>query len=91
MEVNPTPGKQAFTRQAIESGRLNRPEAAVEEALSLWEESERRRAELLADIDEARTSLVQGKGRTITSEEESRKLAEDVKQRGLARLHSTVR
>ena len=31
------PDQKAFVRQAIESGRLNREEEAVQEALSLWE------------------------------------------------------
>ena len=91
MEVNPTPGQQAFIRQAIESGRLDRPEAAIEEALSLWEARERRRAEILTDIDEARTSLAQGRGQTVTSEEESSQLAEGIKQRGLVRLNLPAR
>jgi Arc/MetJ-type ribon-helix-helix transcriptional regulator len=44
-------------REAIESGRLRREEDAVQEALSLWEERERLRAELLAGVDEAEASL----------------------------------
>ena len=31
MEVHLTPDQEAFVRQAIESGRLHRPEDAVEE------------------------------------------------------------
>lgn len=89
MEVHPTPDQQAFIQQAIESGRFNRPEAAVEEALSLWEEHERRRAEILTDVEEARISLARGGGQTIVSEADSRRLAEEIKQRGLARLNQT--
>jgi putative addiction module CopG family antidote len=48
MEVDLTPDQSAFVQQAIEAGRLHRPEEAVREALSLWEERERRRAEILA-------------------------------------------
>jgi putative addiction module CopG family antidote len=51
MEVRLTPDQEAFVRQAIESGRLHRPEEAVAEALSLWEERERTRAEILAAVD----------------------------------------
>ena len=51
MEVHLTPDQEAFVRQAIESGRLHRPEDAVEEALRLWEERERRRVETLTDAD----------------------------------------
>jgi Arc/MetJ-type ribon-helix-helix transcriptional regulator len=85
MEVQFTPDQKAFIRQAIESGRLRHEEDAVKEALSLWEERERTRAEILAAVDEAEASLARGEGRPIT-EESMRQLAEDVKQRGRARL-----
>jgi putative addiction module CopG family antidote len=85
MEVQLTPDQKAFVRQAIESGRLAREEDAVKEALSLWEERERRRLEILAAVDEAEASLARGEGRTIT-QESMRELAENVKQRGRARL-----
>ncbi|MGC4084043.1 MAG: hypothetical protein QM736_18525 [Vicinamibacterales bacterium] len=58
---------------------------AVQEALALWEERERRRLEILASIDEAEASLTRGEGRPIT-DESMRALADDVKQRGRARL-----
>ena len=85
MEVQLTSDQMAFVRQAIQSGRLSREEDAVEEALSLWEERERTRAELLAAVDEAEASLARGEGRIITKES-MRQLAEEVKQRGRARL-----
>ena len=88
MEVQLTPGQKAFVRQAIKSGRLEREEDAVKEALSLWEESERRRLEILVAVEQAEASLARGEGRTVTSPEETRQLAEDVKRRGLARFHS---
>jgi len=47
MEIQFTPDQKAFVRQAIASGRLHREEDAVQEALSLWEERERTRAEIL--------------------------------------------
>ena len=43
--------QRAFVRQAIEGGRLLREEDAVKEGLSLWEERERRRPEILAAVD----------------------------------------
>jgi Arc/MetJ-type ribon-helix-helix transcriptional regulator len=49
MGVSLTPGQEAFIRQAIESGRFHREEDAVREALSLWEERERKRAEFFGD------------------------------------------
>jgi Arc/MetJ-type ribon-helix-helix transcriptional regulator len=85
MEVQLTPDQKAFVRQAIESGPLRREEDAVKEALSLWEERERTRAEILAAVDEAEASLARGEGRIITRES-MRELAEDVKRRGRARL-----
>jgi Arc/MetJ-type ribon-helix-helix transcriptional regulator len=85
MEVQFTPDQKAFVRQAIESGRLRHEEDAVKEALSLWEGRERTRFEILAAVDEAEASLTRGEGRPIT-EESMRQLAEDVKQRGRARL-----
>ena len=85
MEVQLTPDQKSFVRQAIESGRLRREEDAVKEALSLWEERERRRLEIFAAVDEAEASLARGEGRTIT-QESMRELAEDVKRRGRARL-----
>jgi putative addiction module CopG family antidote len=85
MEVHLTPDQEAFIRQAIESGRLQHQEDAVKEALALWEERERTRAEILASFDEAEASLARGEGRVIT-QQSMRELAEEVHQRGLARL-----
>src|SRR5260370_1355687 len=85
MEVRLTPDQEAFVRQAIESGRFHRAEDAVEEALLLWEERERKRAEFLATLDDAKASLARGEGRNIT-QESMRDLAEEVKQRGQVRL-----
>jgi len=85
MEVQLTPDQKAFVRQAIESGRLRHEEDALQEALSLWEQRERTRAEILAAVDDAEASLARGEGRVIT-EESMRELAESVKQRGRSRL-----
>ena len=93
MNVQFTDDQKAFIRHAIETGRFQREEDAVQEALALWEERERTRAEILADVDLAEASLTQGRGRTIT-EESMRELAGEVKQRGRARLeaeHNTPR
>jgi putative addiction module CopG family antidote len=85
MEVQLTADQEAFVRQAITSGRLRRKEDAVREALAMWEERERTRAEILAAVDEAEASLERGEGRIVT-QESMRQLAEDVKARGRARL-----
>src|SRR5262245_18632296 len=60
MEVQLTPDQKAFVRQAIASGRLEREEDAVKEALSLWEQRERARSELLMTLDEAECDLGAG-------------------------------
>ena len=86
MEVHLTPDQEAFVRQAIATGRLHRVEDAVQEALSLWEQRERTRAEILAAVDTAEASLARGEGRTITTPQSMRELADEVKQRGRARL-----
>lgn len=85
MEVHLTDDQKAFIQQAINTGRYAREEDAVQEALSLWEERERTRAEILAQVDLAEVSLARGEGRIIT-QESMRELAEEAKQRGRARL-----
>ncbi len=74
MEVQLTCDLKAFVREAIQSGRLRREEDAVKEALSLWEERERTRAEILAAVDDAEASVVRGQGR-IVMQESMRELA----------------
>lgn len=61
MEVELTVEQEAFVRQAVSTGRLTRAEDAVQEALSLWAERERNRAELLAAFDEAEADLQAGR------------------------------
>ena len=85
MEVHLTPDQQAFINAAVESGRIERQEDAIREALVLWEERERQRAALLATLDDAAASLDRGEGIPIT-QESMRELAGEVKRRGLARL-----
>jgi Arc/MetJ-type ribon-helix-helix transcriptional regulator len=88
MEVQLTPDQRAFVRQAIESGRLRREEDAMKEALSLWEERERRRLEILVAVDRAEASLARGEGRRVTNPEQVKQLVADLKRRGLARLNA---
>ena len=85
MEVQFTPDQQAFVRRAIETGRVPNEEAAVRQALSMWEERERIRVEIIADVDVAEASIARGEGRVVT-QQSMRELAEEVKQRGRARL-----
>ena len=85
MEVRLTPDQEAFVRQGIAAGRFQNEADAVAEALSLWEERERTRAEILVAVDAAEASLNRGEGIVVT-EEAMRDLADDVKRRGRARL-----
>ena len=85
MQVDLTPDQKALARRAMEGGRIHSEEDAVREALALWEERERQRAEFLLTLDEARASLACGEGRVIT-EDSMRQLASEVKERGRARL-----
>jgi putative addiction module CopG family antidote len=86
MELHLTPDQEAFIRQGIEAGRFHGEEDAVQEAMSLWEERERRRLEILAAVEQAEASLARGEGRRITTHEEVTQLTEDIKRRGMARL-----
>jgi len=88
MEVHLSPDQEAFIRQAIESGRLQHEEDAVQQAMALWEERERRRLEILAAIDRSEASLARGEGRVITSEADLDQLVSDIRHRGMARLSS---
>jgi putative addiction module CopG family antidote len=86
MEVHLTDDQKAFVRDAIEAGRYSREEDALREALSLWEGCERRRAEILAAVDQAEASFARGEGRRITTREEAAQIADEIKRRGLTRL-----
>jgi putative addiction module CopG family antidote len=85
MNVLLTPDQKAFARRAIESGRIHSEEDAVQEALALWEERERRRAEFMLTLDDARAAIQRGEGCGVTKEA-MEQLARDVKERGRARL-----
>jgi putative addiction module CopG family antidote len=85
MEVHLTADQEAFVRQAIATGRFQRAEDAVREALMVWEERERRRAETLVAVDAAEASIARGAGRAIT-QASMRDLADRVKKRGRPRL-----
>ena len=87
MDVRLSPDQEAFVRQAIESGRFREPEDAVREALSLWEERERKRIEILAALGEAEESVARGAVIEITAES-MRSLADRVKKAGRERLES---
>jgi Arc/MetJ-type ribon-helix-helix transcriptional regulator len=85
MEVRLTPEQEELITRAIETGRVRSAADAVEEALLLWEDRERRRREILEVVDEADASLGRGEGRAIT-ERDMRQLSSEVKAAGRARL-----
>jgi Arc/MetJ-type ribon-helix-helix transcriptional regulator len=62
MELHLTPDQETFIRQGIEAGRFHDKEDAVQEAMSLWEERERRRVEILAAVDPTPSYLGRGEG-----------------------------
>lgn len=84
MDVHPTPEQEALIRQAIAAGRIRQPEDAIAQALALWAERERRRAEFLESLDRAEASFARGEGTAIT-QEFMRELAEDIGRRGRSR------
>jgi putative addiction module CopG family antidote len=85
MDVELTADQRAFIRRAIESGRFRREEDVVQEALKYWEERERRRAEMLAAVDDAERSLSRGEG-TVLTQHSVDQLSRAVKERGRKRL-----
>jgi putative addiction module CopG family antidote len=87
VNIELTPDQRAFVQKAIEAGRFTREEEAVQEALALWEERERRRLEIIAMIDEADASLARGEGRVFTKETIPA-LIEEAKQRLRQRLEA---
>ncbi|HVP50066.1 MAG TPA: hypothetical protein VMT56_02475 [Candidatus Bathyarchaeia archaeon] len=85
MNVQLTPEQRAFAQRAIESGRLHSEADAVQEALALWEERERERAQFLLTLEAAKASVARGEGREITTDS-MRQLAAEIKERGRSRL-----
>jgi len=84
MGIRLSPDQEAHLAQlAADAGRP--PDEIVEEGVALWEERERRRREITTAVDAAQASLARSGGRVITRES-MRELAEEVHQRGLARL-----
>src|SRR5271157_3415473 len=85
MNVQLTPEQKVFAQRAIASGRLSSEDDAVRQALALWEERERQRAEFLLTLNEAKASVDRGEGQDVTPEA-MRQLTAEVKARGRARL-----
>jgi Arc/MetJ-type ribon-helix-helix transcriptional regulator len=88
MQIRLTDGQKAFIRDGIQSGRFTCMEDALQEALTLWEDRERRRAEILSAVDQAEAAFAAREERRITTREETAQLANEIKRRGLANLTS---
>jgi putative addiction module CopG family antidote len=84
MQIELTAEADEFIRRSIATGRHRHAEDVVREALELWIERERRREELLAELDIAEAELARGEGIELTKES-MRELFEDAKRRGRAR------
>ena len=56
MNVDFTPEQHSFVQQAIESGRIHRPEEAAQEAFTLWVEREKARAKPAFNSTKARAA-----------------------------------
>jgi Arc/MetJ-type ribon-helix-helix transcriptional regulator len=82
-----TPEQEAFIREGIASGRFARAEDAAREALHLWEERQRRRTELLIELDAAEASFARGESRRVGPESITEFIA-GVKRRGRTRLNN---
>jgi Arc/MetJ-type ribon-helix-helix transcriptional regulator len=85
MQVNLTPEQSDFVRHAVDAGRVRNSDQAVQEAMALWVERERRRLELIASLDTAEASLGRGEGLPIT-QEAMKTLVRDVMQRNRDRF-----
>ncbi len=81
-----TPEQEAFIREGIASGRFATAEDAAREALRLWEERQRRRTELLIELDAAEASFARGESRRVGPESITEFIA-GVKRRGRTRLN----
>jgi Arc/MetJ-type ribon-helix-helix transcriptional regulator len=90
MEIDLTPEQTDFVRHAVQTGRVRDSAQAVQEALSLWVERERRRVELLASLDAAEASLARGEGKPIARESMD-SLVRDVMERHRHRFQGEPR
>jgi putative addiction module CopG family antidote len=85
MEIELTPEQDSFIQLGVREGRFRDEKEAVRQAMAFWEERERRRLELIAAIEEGEASFGED-DIVLETEEDFRKLAEDIKERGRAAL-----
>jgi Arc/MetJ-type ribon-helix-helix transcriptional regulator len=80
LRITPTPDQEAFIRDGIASGRFESAEAIARLALGHWEEYERRRAVLIAELNEADESIDRGEGIYLDSDEAVDAFFDDVRR-----------
>ena len=81
MEIDLTPEQDSFIQLGVREGRFRDEKEAVRQAIAFWEERKRRRLQVIAAIEEGEASF--GDGDTVLeTEEDFRRLADDIKQRG---------
>lgn len=83
MELRLTAEQEALVNEAIRSGRYDREEEVLREALSLWEHQERRRAEIMAAVDQAEATFSRGAARRITRRKNAGRLRKMSSAEGL--------
>jgi putative addiction module CopG family antidote len=85
MEVRVSPEQEEFVQQAIESGRYREAEDVVREALEMWHDRERKRADIMAVFDFAEASVSQVAKRNVTKDP-AKELSRKGKRRGRKRV-----
>ena len=78
MQIELTPEQDDVVRHAIASGRIERPEDAVAEAMAEWVERERQRIALVASLEEAEASVARGEGTVIETDEQLAAFFDDI-------------
>ena len=81
MEIELSSDQRAFVQEAIHSGRIRKAEEAIQQAMSLWEDRERTRTEILAAVEIAEASIARGEG-ILISPESMQDLAQEIKAHG---------
>jgi putative addiction module CopG family antidote len=85
MEVRVSPEQEELVRQAVESGRYRGAEDVVREALEMWHDRERKRADIMAVFDFAEASVSRVAKRNV-AKEPATKPARKGKRRGRKRV-----
>ena len=88
VRITPTPEQEAFIREGIASGRFQDAADATRIALQRWEDYERKRAQLRAEIHLAETSLKRGGGVVLDTPENIGAFFGEVRRRNRSRLEA---